>query len=153
MGVLLCEDGRDKEISICPSQKGCTKQNRVSQHSSMKLPQVPAVCPMSRDLFSHLQPLLWVQEVPLHLSFPWFQQALELQGCLEDPWRRKRNTVCCKRGQGAHTHRGCTHPPFLSCVKQSPSSRSVYEHPGSASTHLACPYGTAMIRGSSLGAE
>lgn len=83
---------------------GFTKQNGgVSQHSSMKLPQVPAVCPMSRDLFSHLQPLLWVREVPLHLSFPWLQQALELQGCLGVPWRRKRNTVCWKRGQGAHT--------------------------------------------------
>lgn len=114
---------------------GCTRQNRgVSQHSSMKLPQVPGVCVMSRDLFSHLQPLLWVQEVPLHLSFPWFQQAPELQGCLEVPYRRKRNIVCWKRGQGVHT---CTHP-FLSSVKQSPSRRSVYDHPGSASTQWNC---------------
>lgn len=41
-------------------------------------------CLSSLDL--HVaQPLLWVQEVPLHPSFPWLQQALELQGCLGVP--------------------------------------------------------------------
>lgn len=96
---------------------GCRRQGRQAkwdsfQSSSMKLHQAPMVCPLFRELFRHLQALLWVQEVLLHLFFPYFQEALEVQDCLEVPWRRKRNTICQKRGQGAHTH-------LSSCVKQS----------------------------------
>lgn len=107
----------------------------------MNLEEVPVACLLPR-VDTHLQALLWVQEVLFHLFFLWFHQVLELQGCQEFPGKENEiglvrrevkvriscpvpsNLPLCKC-QNEHAPCVSTHSPYLQVKFMSTGARLI----------------------------
>lgn len=105
----------------------------------MNLEEVPVACLLPR-VDTHLQALLWVQEVLFHLFFLCFHQVLELQGCQEFPGKENETRLVRRE---VKVRISCPVPSSLSLCK------CQHEHAPYVSTHSPCLPVKSMSTGAS----